>query len=145
MQVSAPVPSTCFRSRVLVIDDEPGFTHLLKAGLERFGGYEIACCHDSGNALDVAADLRPDIILLDIVMPGKDGTELYRELQEHPELRSVPTIMLTALVCSQDVSWEGYAICGGMLLLSKLAEIGKIHHCLSQVFDGRLRCGLGVN
>lgn len=142
---STTLPDSVCRKRLLLVDDEPAFTRLLKVGLERTGQYEVASCHDSWIALRMATELKPDAILLDIVMPGIDGGDLYRQMQQDPRLRNIPKIMLTALVGSREVSRHGYTTSGGILFIPKLVAISQIHHCLTQLFDGALRSGVGMN
>jgi CheY-like chemotaxis protein len=146
--VSCPPPpsATRYRRRVLLIDDEPAFTKLLRLGLERIGHYVVESCNDSLLALQIASDFQPDAILLDVMMPGQDGADLYREMQQHPMLRQIPTIMLTSLVDRHEVSWPGFAARGGMLLMPKPAPIQRIHECLSQILDrSNRRPGRGAN
>lgn len=136
LPIAAPFAAS--RKRVLHVDDEPSFTSLLKAGLEKTGHYQVAPCNDPSTAFQMVTDLRPDAILLDLEMPGKDGSELFHDLQADPWLRKIPTIIFTGLICSHEVSGQGYTSCGGMLLMSKLVGIDQIHACLTQLFEGAL-------
>jgi two-component system KDP operon response regulator KdpE len=77
---------------VLAVDDEPGILRLIKLGLTP-QGFRVLTAGSATEALDVAQDYRPDIALLDIVMPDMSGLELMRELRERGEL---PVILLTA-------------------------------------------------
>ena len=126
--------------RILLIDDEPGFTALLKAGLERIGNYQVVFCNEPNRALRIALEFQPDAILLDVMMPGRDGSDLYREMAAHPILRRIPKLVLTALVGSQEVASHGYAKSGDMILMAKSMALHRIHHCLLQVLAGNLRC-----
>jgi two-component system KDP operon response regulator KdpE len=77
---------------VLAVDDEPGILRLIKLGLTP-QGFRVLTAGSAAEALDIAQDYRPDIALLDIVMPDMSGLELMRELRERGEL---PVILLTA-------------------------------------------------
>lgn len=80
-------------ARILVVDDEPAVTDLLAYNLRKTG-YEVLIAADGGEALRLARKSNPDLILLDLMLPGVDGLEVCRELRKTSE---VPVIMLTAL------------------------------------------------
>jgi DNA-binding response OmpR family regulator/signal transduction histidine kinase len=83
-------------SIVLMIDDEPSALAALKALLEG-EGYRLECASSSVDGLRMAFDLQPDLILLDVMMPGMDGLEVCRRLRANPQLAEVPIVMVTAL------------------------------------------------
>jgi two-component system, OmpR family, KDP operon response regulator KdpE len=80
-------------TRILIVDDAPELTLLLKLALSR-EGYQVETANDGLEGLRKAYDLRPDLILLDIMMPGMSGLEMLSRFREFSE---VPVIMLTAL------------------------------------------------
>ncbi len=79
--------------RLLVVDDEPSIRDLLSASL-RFAGYDVATASDGSGALVQAEKHRPDLIVLDVMMPDMDGFEVTRRLRERG--RDVPVLFLTA-------------------------------------------------
>jgi len=81
--------------RVLLVDDEPVIRELVQAMLEG-GGVEVRCVESGARALQEAPTYCPDLVLLDIVMPGLDGLAVLRLLRAEPALRAVPVHMLTA-------------------------------------------------
>ncbi|ELR72764.1 Phosphate regulon transcriptional regulatory protein PhoB (SphR) [Fulvivirga imtechensis AK7] len=81
--------------RVLVVDDEEAILELLKYNLEK-QGYEVKTALDGVRAVDIAKKFKPDLILLDIMMPRQDGVETCRQLREIPELAGTFIIFLTA-------------------------------------------------
>src|SRR5436190_5323958 len=83
------------RKRVLVVDDEKDLVDLISYNLRR-NGYDILCASDGNAALDVAAREMPDLILLDLMLPGIDGTEVARRLKADARTAAIPIIMLTA-------------------------------------------------
>lgn len=89
------------KRRVLVVDDEPDVLLLCRVNLE-FEGYEVVEAGDGLEALDKVRDQRPDVILLDVMMPRKDGWQVLAELKEDDELSDIPVVMLTAKVQEQD-------------------------------------------
>ena len=82
-------------SRVLIVEDEPDIRDLLAFHLER-DGYLIATAATGPEALHQAARERPDLIVLDLMLPGFDGREVCRRVRQDPATASVPVIMLTA-------------------------------------------------
>jgi CheY-like chemotaxis protein len=86
------------KRRILIVDNDRDTTHLVKILLERTGRYSVLEENDATKAHQSAQNLRPDLILLDIVMPEKDGGEVAAQIQADPELRRTPVIFLTALV-----------------------------------------------
>jgi len=89
-------------AKVLVVDDVPDNIKLLACELEDHG-YEVITAPDGPRALVAAASARPDVILLDIMMPGMDGIEVCRRLKEDAELRSIPVILVSALEKEEDL------------------------------------------
>ncbi len=82
---------------ILMIDDEAGLCYFVKANLQRRGDYDVAIETDAQRGFEAARLLHPDLILLDILMPGMNGFEVLRRLKEEQETVSIPVLMLTAL------------------------------------------------
>ena len=78
--------------KILVVDDEKPIAEILKFNLEK-EGYEVICAFDGNDAIELAEKENPDLILLDIMLPGKDGNEVCREIRK---TKTMPIIMLTA-------------------------------------------------
>lgn len=91
------------KRKILLVDEDPAFTRLVKLNLEATGAYEVRSDNDPTTALRMAQDFQPDLILLDIVMPGMDGGDVRAKLRNDPLLRGVPTVFLTALVDRDEV------------------------------------------
>jgi CheY-like chemotaxis protein len=83
-------------STVLVVDDEAGARRALMRLLAQ-EGYETVGAGDGGEALRALGARAPDVILLDLMMPGMDGLELLEALQGHPQWKALPVVVLTAL------------------------------------------------
>jgi len=91
MTMSQPAP----RRRVLIVEDEPHIVLSLEFLLER-AGYETASTADGEEGLALIRRLRPDVVLLDVMMPGRNGYEVCRAVKLDPELRGIPIVMLSA-------------------------------------------------
>ncbi len=81
-------------ARVLVVDDEPEITEIVETFLSD-AGYQISVENDSYKAVEKAREINPDVILLDIMMPGISGYEICQELKNIPEFANTPVIFLT--------------------------------------------------
>ncbi len=77
--------------RILVVDDEPDFVATVRARLE-FEGFEVLQADDGVSALEILSRERPDLIVLDIMMPGMDGLTFFRELRLNPANARTPVI-----------------------------------------------------
>jgi CheY-like chemotaxis protein len=86
------------KRRVLIVDDDPDSTHLVKILLEKTGNYVVLEENDADQAHQSARNFRPHAILLDIMMPKTDGSEVAAQIEADPELRGTPIIFLTALI-----------------------------------------------
>jgi CheY-like chemotaxis protein len=80
---------------VLVVDDEPVLRTIVREILHE-EGYAVIEAADGRVMLEMMAKERPDLVLMDVMMPGIDGREAYRQLRLHPEHRDVPVVMLSA-------------------------------------------------
>jgi two-component system OmpR family response regulator len=120
------------KSKILVVDDECGFTHLLKHVLFR---YEIMEVNDSQRALETARQFKPDLILLDVIMPGLDGGDLATQLKSDPTLKRVPIVFLTAIVSPKEAG-HGSRMLGGYPFLSKPIRAEDLIHCLEEQLAG---------
>jgi len=83
------------KKKILAVDDEPNILLSLEFILEE-EGYDVHTARDGDEALEVARAVRPDLILLDVAMPRRDGYEVCRVLRETPDLQDVKVVMLTA-------------------------------------------------
>jgi two-component system, OmpR family, alkaline phosphatase synthesis response regulator PhoP len=90
------------KSRILVVDDEKDILELVEYNLSK-EGYSVACVTTGELALDAIEREKPDLVLLDLMLPGVDGYEVVRRLRQDPETAGIPVIMLTARGEESDV------------------------------------------
>ena len=96
------------KKRILIIDDEKSLCDVLKKGLELMGDFEVSIETSGKGGIRAAKWLRPDLIILDICMPGMDGLEVLKRLKENnKDTVSIPVVMLTAVL--DDSTKEGCA------------------------------------
>jgi len=113
------------KKRVLIVDDEPGFTRLLRLNLHHTGRYLAEVVNDSAQAVTAAERFTPDVILLDVMMPGLDGSEVADRLHSVPKFRNIPIIFLTAAVKKQEVV-AGGGMRGGIPFVAKPIEFQEV-------------------
>jgi DNA-binding response OmpR family regulator len=88
--------------RILIVEDDPDIALSLRLKLEREGGYAVETAVDGADGLRAALGSPPDLVLLDVNLPGMDGFEICRRLRKDPATAAVPIIMLTARIDEAD-------------------------------------------
>jgi CheY-like chemotaxis protein len=90
--------------RILIIDDEDDIREVAALSLEATAGWEIVTASSGAEGIQAAADpdRRPHAILMDVMMPGMDGPTTFRQMQQNPEIASIPVLLLTAKVQGVD-------------------------------------------
>lgn len=91
--------------KILIVDDEPHIRELVKFSLER-EGFTTVEAEDGLSCLELVSRDKPDLIILDIMLPGKDGLEVCRVLKTRPETAGIAVIMLTARSRKSTKSWD---------------------------------------
>ncbi|MDF1853114.1 MAG: response regulator [Verrucomicrobiales bacterium] len=125
-------------SQILIIDDDKGFASMTKLFLESKGEFEVACESDSRQALQSAREQKPDLILLDIVMPHLDGGDVHAMLSADSMLGRVPVIFLTSMVSQEDNSEDPYVRSGGNVMLPKTTPPDQLMTCIQQKISGQI-------
>ena len=90
-------------ARILVADDDDGVREMIQYRLGRFG-YEMLQAADGREALEVINREKPDLVLLDVMMPELDGFQVCSRMQENEEMKQIPVVMLTAKAEAKDVT-----------------------------------------
>ena len=106
------------KKKILIIDDEAAFTNIVKLTLEMKEGFEVCVENEPRKAIATARKFRPDIILLDVIMPELDGGELHTLFMEDPLLKRIPILFLTAIVRQKEVD-EHDGMIGGSFYIAK--------------------------
>ena len=103
-------------AKILIVDDEQDFVQLLKTRLE-LNHYEVVTAFDGREGLKKAKQDKPDLIILDILMPNVDGIAMAAEVRKDPEIKHIPIVYLTCLVDKKEIKQQG--IIGGEIFLAK--------------------------
>ncbi len=111
--------------RVLVVDDDPDIRALLTISLE-LSGYQVTAATNGREGAELALALRPDLIVLDVMMPEVDGLTALRALKADPDTSAIPVVMLSASVEDESV-WLGWEA-GAAYYLTKPFELAQLLH-----------------
>lgn len=120
-------PDAAGERRILAVDDDVEILDSLRMNFERLPGYRIRTEHEAAGVLEAARAFRPHLILLDVVMPDRDGMEVLAELRADESLRGIPVIMLTAL--AEGVR-SGAVAKHRVLFLEKPVRMKRLLHCI---------------
>lgn len=116
--------------KILVTDDDPRNRKLLETLLQA-GGYEVISADSGQAALEAIAADQPDLILLDLMMPGMDGFEVVRQLKADPATRGIPIIMVTAL--DDAASRARLAVAGVSDVIAKPIDRWALQACIDKI------------
>jgi two-component system, OmpR family, response regulator len=118
------------KKRILIIDDEPGFTRMVKLNLEKTGLFEVREENKATYAIAAAREFKPDLILLDVIMPSMDGGDVAAHIKNDRHLRDVPVVFLTATVSHREAGDVGLNS-GGELFLAKPVSVETLIKCIN--------------
>ncbi len=104
-------------TRILYVEDEPDIQAIARLALETIGGFTVEICGSGSAAVEAAPRFAPDLILLDVMMPGMDGIDTLKALREIPQTVTTPVIFMTAKVQKQEI--ERYKELGAVDVIPK--------------------------
>ena len=104
-------------TRILYVEDDPDIQAIAMMVLETISGFTVEACSCGSDALQKAVAFNPDLILLDVMMPGMDGPETLKGLRAFPELETTPVVFMTAKVQPQEV--QAYLGMGAVGVIAK--------------------------
>ena len=119
------------KTKVLIVDDDIATSRLLAVGLEKTGSFSVVVENVATRAASTAHEFRPNMILLDVCMPGADGGDVAFRIHNDPSLRSTPIVFLTSLVSGQEATAQSMTR-GGYEFLPKPASIAKVIECIDR-------------
>lgn len=126
------------KTRILLIDDEADFTELLQLNLEITGRYEVLAVNLSTQAVSMAYAFRPDVILLDVLMPDLDGGDVLARLESQQTLRRIPVIFITALAPADDSGMAAKGKAGEPPTLAKPVNMDLLERTIAEVLEHAL-------
>ncbi len=124
--------------KILYIEDEPDIQEVARLALELAGGFRVEVCGSGSEALRVAPDFDPDLILLDVMMPRMDGPTTLQELRKDPRVARTPVVFMTAKVQAHEV--DRYLELGALDVIAKpidpMALSDKVRSIWARYYDG---------
>lgn len=129
------MPTKNLRS-ILYVEDEPDIREIAKIALEMVGGFSVIMCASGEEALNKARGTKPDLLLLDVMMPGMDGPTTLKALRQLPGLTKTPVIFMTAKVQPKEV--EEYKAMGALDVIPKPFDPMALAQTLRDIWN---QCG----
>jgi DNA-binding response OmpR family regulator len=117
------------KTKILIVDDEGAMTRMLKRNLEATNRFEVRTENSSAVVAAAAAEFMPDMILLDFMMPGMDGSEVAAKIKENKNLSHIPIVFLSAIVKKEETKPTGSVI-GGLTFLAKPVKLEDLIACI---------------
>ena len=118
------------KKKVLLIDDEEDFCFFTKQNLEALGEFSVSYSTDPDKGLAIAKSEKPDVILLDILMPKKEGSEIAEALLNDPATKRIPIIFLTAVVREEEIGLQSIKEIGGQNFIAKPVDTERLASCI---------------
>jgi DNA-binding response OmpR family regulator len=119
------------KRKILIIDDEISFTRMVKMNLEKTGSFDVRVENRAAAALPAAREFRPDLVLLDVIMPNMDGGDVAKQIKRDRTLKSTPIVFLTATVSKREAGEVGLNS-GGELFLAKPVSVEALIACINE-------------
>jgi len=123
------------KKKILVVDDETSITRLLKLNLEKGGAFIVRAENEGAKTLAAAKEFKPDLILLDVMMPDIDGGDVAAIIQADPLLRGVPIVFLTAAVKKEEIEAKGGMV-GGFPYIAKPLDLKGVTEVIERTLAG---------
>jgi CheY-like chemotaxis protein len=118
--------------KILIVDDDVRLLAITRKGLEATGLYEVQAVDSGRIALALAATFKPDLVILDVMMPGLDGGDVARTLSGSPATKNIPILFLTSLV-SKEESTPHLRRDKGEQFLSKPVDPQELCRCVAEL------------
>ena len=119
------------KKKVLIIDDEENFCKLAKKNIEQTGEFEVRIATNGEDGISLAREIKPDLILLDIIMPGMDGGDVVSLIRNDKNIKDTPIVFLTSLVREEENNSQS-SFTRGYSLLAKTVTVGELLVCIKK-------------
>ena len=120
-------------NRILLIEDEPDIQEITKSALELVGGFTVETSNNGFDGIVKAQKFMPDLILLDMMMPGMNGITTFEEIQKIESIRHIPVIFMTAKVQPHEL--VTYISLGAIDVISKPFDPMQLSNQVSQIWE----------
>jgi two-component system OmpR family response regulator len=120
--------------KVMIVDDDEDIRLICELAIRRVGKWDFVGAASGEEALELVQSERPDVILLDVMMPGIDGPTTFARLRERPETRRIPVVFLTAKAQQREV--ERYLALGATGVICKPFDVIKLADEIRAIVEG---------
>jgi len=125
------------RKKILLIDDEEDFCFFVRQNLECTGEFEVITANRGEEGINLAREKKPDLILLDIVMPKMMGEDVAAALANDPKTKNIPLVFLTAQVTKDEIGIESIKEIGGNLFIAKPVDTERLVSSIKTVLGSK--------
>jgi len=122
--------------RVLLVEDDRNVRRVAQLALEMVGKMKVCACESGAQALAAVNDFRPQLVLLDVMMPDMDGPAVLKRLREQPDTASIPIVFLTAKVQNEEL--RQLRALGALDIISKPFDAMTLAQSVNSIWDKRL-------
>ena len=119
------------KKKILIVDDAADYTRLVRLNLEQTGEFEVREVNHAPAAIATAREFKPDLILLDVIMPAMDGGDVKARMQSDPHLKEIPVIFLTAALSTNETHGLPQRS-GGEQFLAKPVSLAVLLACIKE-------------
>ncbi|MDD5291830.1 MAG: response regulator [Candidatus Omnitrophica bacterium] len=124
------------KKKILMIDDEEDFCYFTKKNLEKTREFDVIIETNPEKGIRVAAEQQPDLVLLDIIMPELDGSEVAFRLVNDARTKDIPIIFLTCLADEKDLGrYDGLSMVGGRPFIAKPCQTPELVRVIKEVLE----------
>lgn len=120
-----------YRKKILIIDDEENFCKLVKKNLEQTGEFEVYIATNGEDGIRLTKEIKPDLILLDVVMPEMDGADVISLIRNDKDIKDIPVVFLTAIVREEEAVSQA-SFTRGYSLLAKTVTLRELIMCIKK-------------
>ena len=119
--------------KIMHVEDDPSIQMVARVALEAVGGFTVCTCGSGQEALSQYPQFQPQLVLLDVMMPGMDGPSTLKQLQKQYDLRQIPVVFMTAKVQSSEI--ESYKALGASDVVVKPFDPMTLSAQISQIWQ----------
>jgi two-component system OmpR family response regulator len=119
---------------VLYVDDEPDIREIVELALGLVDGLEVRICESGERALQLLPDIRPDLVLLDVMMPRTDGPTTLQRMRADPRLADIPVVFVTAKAMPAEVA--RFRELGAVAVIAKPFDPMQLGHQIVTIWEG---------
>ncbi|MFH1996119.1 MAG: response regulator [Candidatus Omnitrophota bacterium] len=123
------------KKKILVVDDEIEICKIVKEGLERLGGFDVSMATSGEDGITKALEIRPDLVILDLLMPDMHGLEVSRRIKKYHDIAATPIIMLSGV--KDEAAIEESKKLRNELYLTKPIMLTELKEKIDEVLRGR--------